>query len=31
VLRYVNIATVRLVTAVVLFGLAGWAAWGAAH
>ncbi|HEX3334697.1 MAG TPA: TMEM165/GDT1 family protein [Acidimicrobiales bacterium] len=31
VLRFVNIATVRVVTAVVLFGLAGWAAWGAAH
>jgi Ca2+/H+ antiporter, TMEM165/GDT1 family len=31
VLRFVNISTVRIVTAVVLFGLAGWAAWGAAH
>ena len=30
-LRFVNIATVRIVTAVVLFGLAGWAAWEAAH
>ena len=31
VLRFVNISIVRVVTAVVLFGLAGWAAWGAAH
>jgi Ca2+/H+ antiporter, TMEM165/GDT1 family len=31
VLRVVNIATVRIVTAVVLTGLAGWAAWEAAH
>ena len=30
-LRFVNIATVRIVTAVVLFGMAGWAAWEAAH
>jgi putative Ca2+/H+ antiporter (TMEM165/GDT1 family) len=30
-LRFVKIATVRIVTAVVLFGLAGWAAWEAAH
>lgn len=30
-LRVVNIATVRVVTAVVLTGLAGWAAWEAAH
>jgi putative Ca2+/H+ antiporter (TMEM165/GDT1 family) len=30
-LRFVNIATVRIVTAIVLFGLAGWAAWEAAH
>ena len=30
-LRFVNIATIRIVTAVVLFGLAGWAAWEAAH
>ena len=30
-LRVVNIATVRIVTAVVLIGLAGWAAWEAAH
>jgi putative Ca2+/H+ antiporter (TMEM165/GDT1 family) len=30
-LRFVNIATVRIVTAVVLFALAGWAAWEAAH
>ncbi len=29
-LRVVNIGTVRIVTAVVLTGLAGWAAWGAA-
>jgi putative Ca2+/H+ antiporter (TMEM165/GDT1 family) len=31
VLRLVNIATVRIVTAVVLTGLAGWAAWAAAR
>jgi len=30
-LRVVNIGTVRIVTAVVLTGLAGWAAWGATH
>ncbi len=30
-LRVVNIGTVRIVTAVVLTGLAGWAAWGAAQ
>jgi Ca2+/H+ antiporter, TMEM165/GDT1 family len=30
-LRVVNIATIRIVTAVVLVALAGWAAWGAAH
>jgi Ca2+/H+ antiporter, TMEM165/GDT1 family len=30
-LRVVNVATVRIVTAVVLFGLAGWAAWEAAR
>ena len=30
-LRIVNIATVRIVTAVVLTGLAGWAAWKAAR
>jgi putative Ca2+/H+ antiporter (TMEM165/GDT1 family) len=30
-LRFVNLATVRIVTAVVLLGLAGWAAWEAAH
>jgi putative Ca2+/H+ antiporter (TMEM165/GDT1 family) len=30
-LRFVKIGTVRIVTAVVLFGLAGWAAWEAAH
>jgi Ca2+/H+ antiporter, TMEM165/GDT1 family len=29
VLRVVNIKTVRIVTAVILFGLAGWAAWQA--
>jgi putative Ca2+/H+ antiporter (TMEM165/GDT1 family) len=29
VLRLVNIATVRIVTAVVLFGLTGWAVWEA--
>jgi Ca2+/H+ antiporter, TMEM165/GDT1 family len=31
VLQRVNVQTVRIVTAVVLLGLAGWAAWGAAH
>jgi putative Ca2+/H+ antiporter (TMEM165/GDT1 family) len=31
VLRLVNIATVRIVTAVVLFGLTGWAVWEAAR
>ncbi len=31
VLRVVNISTVRIVTAVVLTGLAGWAAWSAAQ
>jgi Ca2+/H+ antiporter, TMEM165/GDT1 family len=30
-LRVINIATVRIVTAVVLTGLAAWAAWAAAH
>jgi putative Ca2+/H+ antiporter (TMEM165/GDT1 family) len=30
-LRLVNVATVRIVTAVVLFALAGWAAWEAAQ
>ena len=30
-LRLVNVATVRIVTAVVLFGLAAWAAWEAAR
>ncbi len=30
-LRVVNIATVRIVTAVVLIGLAGWALWAAAR
>ena len=30
-LRLVDVATVRIVTAVVLVGLAGWAVWGAAH
>jgi len=30
-LRVINIATVRIVTAVVLTGLAGWAAWEAAR
>ncbi|HTU38876.1 MAG TPA: TMEM165/GDT1 family protein [Acidimicrobiales bacterium] len=30
-LRLVNIATVRIVTAVVLTGLTGWAIWEAAH
>jgi putative Ca2+/H+ antiporter (TMEM165/GDT1 family) len=31
VLRVINISTVRIITAVVLTGLAGWAAWSAAH
>jgi Ca2+/H+ antiporter, TMEM165/GDT1 family len=31
VLRVVNVSTIRIVTAVVLIALAGWAAWGAAH
>jgi putative Ca2+/H+ antiporter (TMEM165/GDT1 family) len=31
VLRFVNVATVRVVTAVVLFGLTGWAVWEAAR
>ena len=31
VLRFVNISTVRIVTAVVLFGLTGWAVWEAAR
>jgi Ca2+/H+ antiporter, TMEM165/GDT1 family len=31
VLRFVNISTVRIVTAVVLFGLTGWAIWEAAR
>jgi putative Ca2+/H+ antiporter (TMEM165/GDT1 family) len=30
-LRYVNLFTIRIVTAVVLVALAGWAAWTAAH
>jgi Ca2+/H+ antiporter, TMEM165/GDT1 family len=30
-LRVVDISTIRIVTAVVLVALAGWAAWGAAH
>jgi putative Ca2+/H+ antiporter (TMEM165/GDT1 family) len=30
-LRFVNIGTVRIVTAVVLFALAGWAIWAAAR
>lgn len=30
-LRVINISTIRIVTAVVLIALAGWAAWGAAH
>jgi Ca2+/H+ antiporter, TMEM165/GDT1 family len=30
-LRVINIGTLRIVTAVVLVALAGWAAWGAAH
>jgi putative Ca2+/H+ antiporter (TMEM165/GDT1 family) len=31
VLRFVNVATVRIVTAVVLFALTGWAIWEAAR
>jgi Ca2+/H+ antiporter, TMEM165/GDT1 family len=31
VLRFVNVSTVRIVTAVVLFGLTGWAIWEAAR
>ena len=30
-LRLINITTIRIVTAVVLVALAGWAAWNAAH
>jgi putative Ca2+/H+ antiporter (TMEM165/GDT1 family) len=30
-LRFVNLFTIRIVTAVVLVALAGWAAWSAAH
>ena len=30
-LRYINLFTIRIVTAVVLVALAGWAAWNAAH
>jgi putative Ca2+/H+ antiporter (TMEM165/GDT1 family) len=30
-LRFVNLFTIRIVTAVVLVALAGWAAWNAAH
>jgi len=30
-LRLVNISTIRIVTAVILVALAGWAAWSAAH
>jgi Ca2+/H+ antiporter, TMEM165/GDT1 family len=30
-LRFINLFTIRIVTAVVLVGLAGWAAWNAAH
>ena len=30
-LRFVNVATIRKVTAVVLLGLAGYSAWSAAH
>jgi putative Ca2+/H+ antiporter (TMEM165/GDT1 family) len=31
VLRFINIATIRIITAVVLFGLTGWAIWEAAR
>jgi putative Ca2+/H+ antiporter (TMEM165/GDT1 family) len=31
VLRLINIATIRIITAVVLFGLTGWAIWEAAR
>ena len=31
ILRLINISTVRIITAVVLTGLAGWAAWSAAQ
>ena len=30
-LRYINLFTIRILTAVVLVALAGWAAWNAAH
>ena len=30
-LRYINLFTIRIVTAVVLVALAGWASWNAAH
>jgi putative Ca2+/H+ antiporter (TMEM165/GDT1 family) len=30
-LRLINVSTIRIVTAVVLIALAGWAAWNAAH
>ena len=30
-LRFVNVATIRKVTAVILLGLAGYSAWSAAH
>ena len=30
-LRLINVSTIRIVTAVVLVALAGWAAWNAAH
>jgi Ca2+/H+ antiporter, TMEM165/GDT1 family len=30
-LRYINLFTIRIVTAVVLVALSGWAAWNAAH
>jgi putative Ca2+/H+ antiporter (TMEM165/GDT1 family) len=30
-LRFINLFTIRIVTAVVLVALAGWAAWNAAH
>jgi hypothetical protein len=30
-LRFINLFTIRIVTAVVLVALAGWAAWSAAH